>query len=223
MKAELPSVSQTDRTEEGSLPASTAARDVLHLCFAATATAAGSCPASCQATGQRLQNLPSKRKRCRDNLPQEDFGSKPRGTAGAKPGSSRRGNIREACLRPGKTERRNTAAAARPRRAHPRASPEPTRSSPPGASSHRDPQGPAEHGVPPAPLPHLSRAGEQMVWQATVHLPPHCDGLISQPGIRAAWHCLLLINFGGFPPSLKFAVVNESTHRYLNISVKSDG
>lgn len=115
---ELPSVSQTDRTEAGSLPASTAATDVLHLCFAATTTAAESCPASCQASGQRLQNLPSKRKRFRDNLPQEDFGSKSRGT---KADSSRCGNIREACRWPSKAERGNTAAAARLQHAHPRA------------------------------------------------------------------------------------------------------
>lgn len=38
-----------------------------------------------------------------------------------------------------------------------------------------------------------------MFWQATIHFPPHCDGLISQPGIRAALYCLLLINFGVFP------------------------
>lgn len=60
-----------------------------------------------------------------------------------------------------------------------------------------------------------------MFWQATIHFPPHCDGLISQPGIRAASHCLL-INFGVFPPSPEFAVVHVSTHVYLNFSVKSD-
>ena len=62
-----------------------------------------------------------------------------------------------------------------------------------------------------------------MFWQATIHFPPHCDGLISQPGIRAASHCLLLINFGVFPLSPKCAVVHKSTHMYLNVSVKSDG
>lgn len=50
-----------------------------------------------------------------------------------------------------------------------------------------------------------------MLWQATVRFPPYCDGLISQPGIRAALHCLLLINFGVFPPSPKSAVVHMST------------